>query len=236
VSIEDARRTWILNGGQDSELSPIDPMPLTGTAQASRRARLVMKLLTPHIPYDVAETVQSYAARSSLFHTGQGPMRLLEDCGVKPARFRAGHRDEVARFAAAVGEGIGGVQLGTIQTLSRYNHFRGEDFSRAALSTHVRQFCPHCLREDGPPAEWRHRLIWCFLPIPICLRHRSRLVEVTHGTRSIFAMPSRVPEASMWPRRRRLTLRTVDMLLGYMSGFRSCIALAGWMDKALSRC
>ncbi|MFC3627829.1 TniQ family protein [Paracoccus angustae] len=139
------------------------------------------KLLTPRIPYDAAETIQSYAARLSFFHTGQGTSRLLEDYEVRPARFAAGHHDEVAKFAAAVGEDISALQAGTVRTYSRYNSFREEDFSRNVLSTHVRQFCPHCLREDGPPAEWRHRLIWCFLPIPDCLRHRSSLVEVTPG-------------------------------------------------------
>jgi hypothetical protein len=142
---------------------------------------LVTKLLTPYIPYDAAETVQSYAARLSFFHTGQGTSRLLEDCGMRPARFAAGHLDEVGKFAAAVNEDISGLQAGTVRTDSRYNSFREEEFSRSVLSAHVRQFCPHCLREDGPPAEWRHRLIWCFLPIPICLRHRSSLVEVTAG-------------------------------------------------------
>lgn len=140
-----------------------------------------MTLFTPHIPYDPVETVQSYAARLSLFHTGQGPSRLLEDCGVRPPRFAAGHHDELNRFAAAVGEDIDVLQAGTIRTLSRHNFFRGEDFSRNVLSVQVRQFCPHCLREDGPPAEWRHRIIWCFLSVPICLRHRAALVEVTHG-------------------------------------------------------
>jgi hypothetical protein len=139
-----------------------------------------MRLLTPHIPYDAAETVQSYAARLSLFHTGRGPSRLLEACGVRPARFAAGHHDEVAKFAGAVGEEIDDLQAGTIHTLSRYSSFR-RDFSRTVLSIHVRQFCPHCLRDEGPPAEWRHRIIWCSLLVPVCLRHRAALVEVTPG-------------------------------------------------------
>ena len=139
---------------------------------------MVTKLLTPYIPYDATETVQSYAARLSLFHTGQGTSRLLEDCGVRPSRFAAGHHDELNRFAAAVGEDIEVLHAGTVRTLSRHNSFRDEDFSRNVLSAHVRQFCPHCLREDGPPAEWRHRIIWGFLSVPFCLRHGASLVEV----------------------------------------------------------
>ena len=140
-----------------------------------------MALFTPHIPYDPAETVHSYAARLSLFHTGQGPSRLLEDCGVRPSRFAAVVNDALSMFAVAVGGDIDVIQAGTIRALSRHNVFREEDFSRNVLSAQVRQFCPHCLREDGSPAEWRHRIIWCFLPVPICLRHGTSLVEVTHG-------------------------------------------------------
>ncbi|MBV0893025.1 TniQ family protein [Paracoccus sp. Z118] len=137
-----------------------------------------MAMLAPFVPYDPAETAQSYAGRLSMLHTGQRAARLLEDCGVKPARFSAGHFEEVARFAEAVGEDPAALQAGTIRTLSRYNRFRQEDFSRTVLSPRVRQFCPHCLREDGPGAEWRHRLEWCFWSFPMCARHRSALVEV----------------------------------------------------------
>lgn len=138
-------------------------------------------MLTPHAPYDVTETVQSYSARLSMLHTGQRASRLLEDCGVKPARFAAGHPEEIVLFAKAVGEDIAALQAGTIRTLSRHNSFRDEDCSRQGLAPRVRQFCPHCLREDGPAAEWRHRLVWCFSLIPICLRHGSTLVEVARG-------------------------------------------------------
>lgn len=132
----------------------------------------------PFLPYDPAETVQSYAGRLAMLHTGQRAPRLLEDCGVKPARFAAGHSEEVTQFAEAVGEDPKALQAGTIRTLSRYNRFRGEDCSRTVLSPRVRQFCPHCLRENGQVAEWRHRLEWCFWSVPICVRHRSSLIEV----------------------------------------------------------
>lgn len=137
-----------------------------------------MAMLVPFLPYDPAETVQSYAGRLAMFHTGQRAARLLEDCGVKLARFAAGHSEEVAQFAEAVGEDPAGLEAGTIRTLSRYNRFRGEDCSRTVLSPRVRQFCPHCLREDGPVVEWRHRLEWCFWPVATCARHRSILIEV----------------------------------------------------------
>lgn len=140
-----------------------------------------MTLFMPHIPYDPAETVQSYAARLSFFHAGQGPSRLLDDCRVRPSRFAAGDHDELSKFAVAVSGNIDVLQGGTIRALLRHNVFRGEDFSRNLLSAQVRQFCAHCLREDGSLTEWRHRIIWCFLPVPICLRHGTSLLEVTHG-------------------------------------------------------
>ncbi len=135
-------------------------------------------MLVPHIPYNRAETVQSYAARLSLIHTGQRASRLLEDCGVKPARFGIGHVEEIARFAEAAGVEIGVLLGGTIRALSRHNSFRDEDVSRQFLSPRVRQFCPHCLREDGPASKWHHRIVWCFSSIPICQRHGATLVEL----------------------------------------------------------
>lgn len=146
----------------------------------------MIKMLTPRVPYDPSETVQSYANRLSLLHTGQPAGRLLADCGLKPSRFAAGHTEEIATFAAAVGEDPEALLAGTVRALSRHNLFRGEDFSRAGLASRVRQFCPHCLQEDGPPAEWRHRLAWCFGSVPICLKHASSLVEVSQeGTENI---------------------------------------------------
>ncbi|RGP36554.1 TniQ family protein [Pseudotabrizicola alkalilacus] len=146
----------------------------------------MIKMLTPHMPYDPAETVQSYATRLSMLHTGQPAGRLLADCGLKPSRFAAGHTEEIATFAAAVGEDPEALLAGTVRALSRHNVFRGEDFSRAGLASRVRQFCPHCLQEDGPPTAWRHRLAWCFGSIMICPKHSSTLVEVSHeGTENI---------------------------------------------------
>ncbi|MEI4488612.1 TniQ family protein [Frigidibacter sp. MR17.14] len=135
-------------------------------------------MLSPFVPYDPIETVQSYAGRLSLLHTGQRAARLLEDCGVKLQRFASGHSEDVSRFAEAVGEDSARLLAGTIRSLSRYNQFRGEDFSRQVLTPRIRQFCPHCLREDGAPVEWRHRLEWCFWPVTVCPVHRSALVEV----------------------------------------------------------
>ncbi|WP_282603997.1 TniQ family protein [Paracoccus sp. PARArs4] len=137
-----------------------------------------MRVITPCVPYDPSETVQSYASRLSFFHTGQGSARLLQDCGVSLPGFAAGHPEELTTFATAVGEQIGLLQKGSVRALSSHNTFRGEDFSRSVLSSQVRQFCPQCLREDGPPVEWRHRIIWCFLPVPVCRRHHTSLVEV----------------------------------------------------------
>ncbi|GGH63715.1 hypothetical protein GVY41_19550 [Frigidibacter albus] len=135
-------------------------------------------MLTPFIPYDPTETIHSYAARLAMVHTGQGAARLLTDLGIPPARFRSGDPEAVERLAGSAGENPSSLQAATIRTLKRYNTFRGDDFSRSVLSPRVRQFCPHCLREDGAEENWRHRLAWCFLPVPDCHRHGLTMLEV----------------------------------------------------------
>ena len=135
-------------------------------------------MLTPFVPYSPVETIHSCAERLAAIHTGQPAARLLTDYGANAGKFRSGDPNAIALFAAAVGGDAAALQAGTIRTLNRYKCFRGRDYSPTFVTSRVRQFCPHCLREDGEKENWRFRLTWCFSSVASCVRHGVDLVEV----------------------------------------------------------
>lgn len=59
--------------------------------------------LYPYLPYDDAETIDSYIRRMGQFHTGRDGHRLLADLGIDARRFAAGSDGAVSSLAAAAG-------------------------------------------------------------------------------------------------------------------------------------
>ncbi|MDN3711188.1 TniQ family protein [Paracoccus cavernae] len=140
-----------------------------------------MAVLSPYTPYDVSETALSYAARLSFVHTGMTIRRLLEDLDLGRDRFVNGKPEAIESFAEDVGTDPRELSRGTVELLSRYGRFRGEDISTGFISTKIRKFCPQCLMEDGAREVWKHRLLWCFQHVDGCPDHGSRLVEIADG-------------------------------------------------------
>ena len=140
-----------------------------------------MAVLSPYTPYDVSETALSYAARLSFVHTGMTIRRLLEDLDLGRDRFVNGKPEAIESFAEDVGTDPRELSRGTVELLSRYGRFRGEDITRGFISAKIRKFCPRCLMEDGAREAWKHRLLWCFQHVDGCPVHGTRLVEIAGG-------------------------------------------------------
>ncbi|WP_158442360.1 TniQ family protein [Paracoccus aminophilus] len=137
-----------------------------------------MAVISPNSPYEASETALSYAARLSFVHTGMTIRRLLEDLDLGRDRFLTGKPEAIESFAADVGADPLQLSRGTVELLSRYGRFRGEDISTGFISTKVRKFCPQCLMEDGAREAWKHRLLWCFQHVDGCAVHGVRLAEL----------------------------------------------------------
>lgn len=135
-----------------------------------------MNLLRPHIAFDPHETLLSYAARLSAFHTGLGGERLLRDIGVDPAAFFSGKPDAVVKFANATGNSKEAFERVAIAVHQRHVNFRGDRFSKGFLNPRTAKCCPECLSETPCRESWQHQLIWCFRPVHRCIRHGRALV------------------------------------------------------------
>ena len=131
-------------------------------------------MLWPFMPLGVGETLLSYVARLSLFHTGMGPRRLLDDLGMSAERFAAGHADEVARLAEATGNDLGLLEPAAVRIAPRHVEFRGERLSKDFLVTRAARYCPNCLATRDR-ADWEHRLVWGFHHVHRCPDHGVRL-------------------------------------------------------------
>lgn len=141
----------------------------------------MMAILSPYIPYNPSETVLSYAARLSYLHTGMTIRRLLDDLDLGRDRFVNGKPDAVLAFAEDVGTDPAALSQGAVELLTRYSRFRGEDSSLGFISGKIRKICPQCLRDDGGPETWKHRILWCFQHVDGCPVHRIRLMEIADG-------------------------------------------------------
>lgn len=130
-----------------------------------------MTLLRPYVAFNPGETLLSYAARLSAFHTGMGPQRLLKDLGVPFNDFMAGNLGAVERFAGATGNSIETFRQALITVHPRHTNFRGHRCSRSFISPRVARYCPDCLAETAQRDDWQHQLIWCVRHIYRCPLH-----------------------------------------------------------------
>ena len=174
-----------------------------------------IRLLTPHVQYDPQETLLSYAARLSSFHTGMGPRRLLADLGISFSRFVSGKPEAVAKFAAATGNSHEVFARMAISLNSRHVSFRGERLSKSFLSPRAVRYCPQCSVETPLMEDRQHQILWCFRHVHRCIHHSRWLCsssdkmavdlqQVTVSSEDEKAVPAAgpVPEYLLWLERR----------------------------------
>ncbi len=130
-----------------------------------------MTLLRPYIAFNPRETLLSYAARLSAFHTGMGPHRLLKDLGVPFNEFTAGKLGAVERFADATGNSIEALERVLITVHPRHTSFMGNRCSKNFISPRAARYCPDCLGETAHRDDWQHQLIWCVRHVYRCPLH-----------------------------------------------------------------
>ncbi len=81
--------------------------------------------LWPSLPFNVEETLLSYADRLSMMHTGRGMERLVRDFGINTEHFTSGRDDAVAGFAEATGLALTDLKQASIRVFQRGASFRG---------------------------------------------------------------------------------------------------------------
>ena len=86
----------------------------------------VNKQLYPYLPFDDAETVESYVRRLSLFHTGRDGPSLLKDLAIDKRAFLSGAEDAISALADASGVAADVLMRGTFVHKARHRQFRGE--------------------------------------------------------------------------------------------------------------
>lgn len=133
--------------------------------------------LWPSLPYDLEETLLSYADRLSMLHTGRGMERLVRDAGINLEHFTSGRAEAVAAFAKMAGVPSVNAEQGAIRVFQRGASFQGEHASREFVSPRAARYCPSCLVEDGVKDDWRFRLIWAFRHVVRCDHHSSWLID-----------------------------------------------------------
>jgi hypothetical protein len=74
----------------------------------------MMACLHPYLPYHPEETMTSFVRRLSLFHTGQGPQRLLADLGINPTDVHRGAEAALRALAASSGVEMATIEKATI--------------------------------------------------------------------------------------------------------------------------
>ena len=84
------------------------------------------KQLYPYLPFDDAETVESYVRRLSLFHTGRDGPSLLKDLAIDKRAFLSGAEDAISALADASGVAADVLMRGTFVHKARHRQFRGE--------------------------------------------------------------------------------------------------------------
>lgn len=140
-----------------------------------------MACLHPYLPNHPEETMTSFVRRLSLFHTGQGPHRLLADSGIKPTDVHLGARSALVSLAEISGVDVTALQLMTIGRIDRSRTFRGERWSRDFVKPEGQRICPHCLIEDTVQddfANQKARISWRLRPVSTCAIHGHALIVV----------------------------------------------------------
>ena len=136
--------------------------------------------LHPHLPYDEAETVESYIRRVSQFHTGRDGESFLKDLGIDKRAFLLGSDDAISKLAEATGTPVAILQMGTFQHKVRYRQFRGENCSVSFLRPEGAMVCPECLKEDSTDGHlWtlKGRMAWRLRSLQSCSVHNCQLFE-----------------------------------------------------------
>ncbi|MFT4706476.1 MAG: hypothetical protein ACI9PU_000303 [Ascidiaceihabitans sp.] len=152
----------------------------------------MMACLHPYLPYHPEETMTSFVRRLSLFHTGQGPQRLLADLGINPTDVHRGAEAALRALAASSGVEMATIEKATIGRIERSRTFRGERWSRDFVKPEGQRICPHCVVEDtgsGGVHYQRSQIVWRLRPISTCAVHHCALVEVdtTQGDKELEA-------------------------------------------------
>lgn len=138
--------------------------------------------LSPHLPFDEAETTESYLRRLSQFHTGRSRRALLSDLGINSRDFSYGTEEALANLAAATGVAASKLKEGMFLFRPRYREFRGEVVSIEFLRPEGSLICPKCIEEDADKEKsWllKERILWRLRPIHTCPIHEKKLVAPT---------------------------------------------------------
>jgi hypothetical protein len=136
--------------------------------------------LHPHLPYDEAETVESYIRRVIQFHTGRDGESLLKDLGIDRRAFFSGADDAISQLAEATGTPKAILMRGTFQKKTRFRELRGEVCSVSFLRPEGAVVCPACLQNDGSAGEtWmiKGQIAWRVRSLQTCILHNCRLIE-----------------------------------------------------------
>ena len=138
--------------------------------------------LYPYLPFDDAETVESYVRRLSLFHTGRDGPSLLKDLAIDKRAFLSGAEDAISALADASGVAADVLMRGTFVHKARHRQFRGEIMSIHCLLPEGEVVCPECLKLDGVGGQaWmlKGRSAWRLLSLKTCTLHNCRLIMPT---------------------------------------------------------
>lgn len=189
--------------------------------------------LYPHLPYDDAETADSYIRRLGQFHTGRDGIALLADLTIDPRAFASGTEGAMMQLAEAAGIDLGRLMAGSIQRRTKYWDFRGEGWSRDFLRAEGAAVCPECLREDavgGQAWQMKGRIAWRLRSIYTCAIHKRRLISpalfgADMGFNEVFRTVSNVGELACEPRDpTALEVSILDRLAGIPS------KAGAWLD------
>lgn len=137
-------------------------------------------VLFPVLPYDPAETADSFARRLGQMHIGRDAQRLLADLGIGHREWLCGARDAVTALATKAGVDTGALMRGVFHRLQRYREFRGEAWSADFVRGEGDRVCPECLREDARAAEpWalKGRIAWRLRAVYTCPVHGCALIS-----------------------------------------------------------
>ena len=141
----------------------------------------MLTTLQPYLSFHPDETLTSYVSRLSLFHTGQGPQRLLADFGLSYSDVQRGSPVALNKLADISGVNLAALQGGTIGRIKRCRTFRGERWTREFVKPEWQRICPHCLLEDTVSfgvANQRRRIAWQLRPVTTCEIHQCAMIEV----------------------------------------------------------
>ncbi|SOH93731.1 TniQ protein [Monaibacterium marinum] len=144
--------------------------------------------LRPYLPFDDAETTESYVRRLSQFHTGRDGPSLLKDFGIDHRAFLAGSHEVIAKLAEISGTTVDVLIAGTFQHRARYREFRNEACSVSFLRPEGAAICPECLKSDASKGvSWmlKGSVAWRLRSLQTCTLHSCRLIapEGSSGTR-----------------------------------------------------